>query len=58
MSDRNPNPDDRSDNVEKLQANIQHTIQNLREAEAYQWKQLLTNRRNKYDKRMRKEENH
>jgi small acid-soluble spore protein (thioredoxin-like protein) len=28
-----PNPDDRSDNVEKLQSMIQHTIQNMEEAE-------------------------
>ncbi|MBR7553155.1 small acid-soluble spore protein Tlp [Allobacillus sp. GCM10007491] len=34
MSDRHSNPDDRSDNVERLQENIQHTIQNFREAEA------------------------
>jgi small acid-soluble spore protein (thioredoxin-like protein) len=29
-----PKPDDRSDNVEKLQSMIQHTIQNMEEAEA------------------------
>jgi small acid-soluble spore protein (thioredoxin-like protein) len=28
-----PNPDDRSDNVEKLQSMIQNTIQNMEEAE-------------------------
>lgn len=28
-------PDDRSDNVEKLQRNVQNTIRNLREAEEY-----------------------
>jgi small acid-soluble spore protein (thioredoxin-like protein) len=28
-----PKPDDRSDNVEKLQSMIQHTIQNMEEAE-------------------------
>ncbi|WP_442600269.1 small acid-soluble spore protein Tlp [Neobacillus sp. D3-1R] len=28
-----PNPDDRSDNVEKLQSMIFHTIQNMEEAE-------------------------
>nr|WP_106784765.1 small acid-soluble spore protein Tlp [Lysinibacillus timonensis] len=28
-----PNPDDRSDNVEKLQSMIQNTIENKREAE-------------------------
>ena len=28
-------PDDRSDNVEKLQENVQNTIKNLREAEEY-----------------------
>jgi small acid-soluble spore protein (thioredoxin-like protein) len=28
-----PNPDDRSDNVEKLQSMIQHTIENMEEAE-------------------------
>jgi small acid-soluble spore protein (thioredoxin-like protein) len=28
-----PNPDDRSDNVEKLQYMIQHTIRNMEEAE-------------------------
>ena len=27
-----PNPDDRSDNVEKLQRNIEHTQANMREA--------------------------
>jgi small acid-soluble spore protein (thioredoxin-like protein) len=29
-----PNPDDRSDNVEKLQEMIQNTIENMEEAEA------------------------
>lgn len=29
-----PNPDDRSDNVEKLQRNIANTMENIREAEA------------------------
>jgi small acid-soluble spore protein (thioredoxin-like protein) len=29
-----PNPDDRSDNVEKLQSMIQNTIENMEEAEA------------------------
>lgn len=28
-----PNPDDRSDNVEKLQTMVQNTIENMREAE-------------------------
>jgi small acid-soluble spore protein (thioredoxin-like protein) len=28
-------PDDRSDNVEKLQSHINHTIENLEEAEQY-----------------------
>lgn len=28
-------PDDRSDNVEKLQRNVQNTIENFREAEEY-----------------------
>lgn len=28
-------PDDRSDNVEKLQRNVQNTIRNLREADEY-----------------------
>lgn len=27
------NPDDRSDNVERIQSNINHTIQNIEEAE-------------------------
>ncbi len=30
---RRPKPDDRSDNVEKIQFNIDNTIQNYREAE-------------------------
>ncbi|MCU9593978.1 small acid-soluble spore protein Tlp [Caldibacillus thermolactis] len=29
-----PNPDDRSDNVEKLQNMVQNTIENIHEAEA------------------------
>ncbi|GGJ01422.1 hypothetical protein GCM10010885_08280 [Alicyclobacillus cellulosilyticus] len=29
------NPDDRSDNVRKLQRNIQNTMRNMREAEDY-----------------------
>ncbi|PFG06299.1 small acid-soluble spore protein Tlp [Bacillus sp. es.034] len=28
-----PNPDDRSDNVEKLQGMVQHTIENMDQAE-------------------------
>ncbi|MFC7783950.1 small acid-soluble spore protein Tlp [Rossellomorea sp. GCM10028870] len=28
-----PNPDDRSDNVEKLQGMVQHTIENMEKAE-------------------------
>ncbi|SEP61191.1 small acid-soluble spore protein Tlp [Piscibacillus halophilus] len=28
-----PKPDDRSDNVEKIQSNIQNTIENMEEAE-------------------------
>lgn len=34
MTNRKPKPDDRSDNVEKLQNMIQNTIENYREAEA------------------------
>jgi small, acid-soluble spore protein tlp len=30
---RKPKPDDRSDNVERIQANINHTIQNMEAAE-------------------------
>ncbi|BDH61789.1 small, acid-soluble spore protein Tlp [Lysinibacillus sp. PLM2] len=33
MTKHKPNPDDRSDNVEKLQSMIQNTIENKREAE-------------------------
>ncbi|WP_369404713.1 small acid-soluble spore protein Tlp [Piscibacillus salipiscarius] len=34
MTNRNqPKPDDRSDNVEKIQSNIQNTIENMEEAE-------------------------
>ncbi|MDF2040122.1 small acid-soluble spore protein Tlp [Bacillus sp. CMF12] len=33
MSHNRPNPDDRSDNVEKLQSMIVHTIENMDEAE-------------------------
>ncbi|GAA0315081.1 small acid-soluble spore protein Tlp [Bacillus carboniphilus] len=29
-----PKPDDRSDNVEKLQSMVQHTIENMEKAEA------------------------
>lgn len=29
-----PNPDNRSDNIEKLQSMVQHTIENMEEAEA------------------------
>ncbi len=29
-----PNPDDRRNNVERIQHNIDHTIQNIRDAEA------------------------
>lgn len=34
MAHNRPNPDDRSDNVEKLQSMIVHTIENMQEAEA------------------------
>ncbi len=34
MTHTKPNPDDRSDNVEKLQSMIHHTIENMEEAEA------------------------
>lgn len=35
MANQNkPNPDDRSDNVEKLQEMIQNTIENIEEAES------------------------
>ncbi|MGD6857167.1 small acid-soluble spore protein Tlp [Bacillus infantis] len=34
MAHKRPNPDDRSDNVEKLQSMIVHTIENMQEAEA------------------------
>jgi small acid-soluble spore protein (thioredoxin-like protein) len=34
MAHNKPNPDDRSDNVEKLQSMIVHTIENMQEAEA------------------------
>ncbi|PWW25772.1 small acid-soluble spore protein (thioredoxin-like protein) [Cytobacillus oceanisediminis] len=33
MAHNKPNPDDRSDNVEKLQSMIVHTIENMDEAE-------------------------
>lgn len=33
MTYNKPNPDDRSDNVEKLQSMIHHTIENMEEAE-------------------------
>jgi len=33
VTNRKPNPDDRSDNVEKLQKMVQNTIENYREAE-------------------------
>ncbi|MFC4618829.1 small acid-soluble spore protein Tlp [Camelliibacillus cellulosilyticus] len=33
MPDRSPKPDDRSDNVEKLQEMVQNTIENMEEAE-------------------------
>lgn len=33
MAHNRPNPDDRSDNVEKLQSMIVHTIENMEEAE-------------------------
>lgn len=34
MKQNNPKPDDRSDNVEKLQEMVQNTIENMEEAEA------------------------
>lgn len=34
MTHHRPNPDDRSDNVEKLQNMVQNTIENIHEAEA------------------------
>ncbi|MGJ7921156.1 small acid-soluble spore protein Tlp [Neobacillus sp. LXY-4] len=34
MANNRPKPDDRSDNVEKLQEMIVHTIENMEEAEA------------------------
>lgn len=33
MSNNKPKPDDRSDNVERIQYNINHTISNFRETE-------------------------
>ncbi|AKP47199.1 MULTISPECIES: small acid-soluble spore protein Tlp [Bacillus] len=33
MTNHRPNPDDRSDNVEKLQNMIHHTIENMERAE-------------------------
>jgi small acid-soluble spore protein (thioredoxin-like protein) len=33
MAYNKPNPDDRSDNVEKLQSMVHHTIENMEEAE-------------------------
>lgn len=33
MANNRPNPDDRSDNVEKLQSMIHHTIGNMEDAE-------------------------
>lgn len=33
MPNNRPNPDDRSDNVEKLQSIVQNTIENIEEAE-------------------------
>lgn len=33
MTRHRPNPDDRSDNKEKLQQMVQHTIENIHEAE-------------------------
>ena len=34
MANNRPKPDDRSDNVEKLQSMIHHTIANMEDAEA------------------------
>ncbi|MDF1511408.1 small acid-soluble spore protein Tlp [Robertmurraya sp. DFI.2.37] len=34
MAHNRPNPDDRSDNVEKLQEMVHNTIENMEEAEA------------------------
>ncbi|MBM4763444.1 small acid-soluble spore protein Tlp [Bacillus sp. B15-48] len=34
MAHNKPKPDDRSDNVEKLQSMIHHTIENMEDAEA------------------------
>ncbi|WP_210366861.1 small acid-soluble spore protein Tlp [Bacillus sp. REN3] len=34
MANTTPKPDDRSDNVEKLQSMIHHTIENMEDAEA------------------------
>ncbi len=34
MANHTPKPDDRSDNVEKLQSMIHHTIANMEDAEA------------------------
>ncbi|EIJ77986.1 small acid-soluble spore protein Tlp [Bacillus methanolicus PB1] len=34
MANNKPKPDDRSDNVEKLQSMIFHTIENMEDAEA------------------------
>lgn len=34
MANNTPKPDDRSDNVEKLQSMIHHTIENMEDAEA------------------------
>lgn len=34
MANHTPKPDDRSDNVEKLQSMIHHTIENMEDAEA------------------------
>ncbi|SDI99900.1 small acid-soluble spore protein Tlp [Salimicrobium halophilum] len=38
MTNRRPSPDDRSDNVEKLQENVQNTIRNIEKShDAYEF---------------------
>jgi small acid-soluble spore protein (thioredoxin-like protein) len=53
MAWRQPNPDDRSDNVEKLQSMVQNTLENIEEAE-----ESLAFAESEEQRRQIKEKNH
>ena len=53
---RKPKPDDRRDNVEKIQENINNTIENIEAAEDMLARQTILNNAIRLKKRMKEEE--